>query len=203
MKYCIKCEQVKELSNFIKNNRPCKQCLSFAKKKYKDKYKERLKIKSKEYSKKNKEKITEYAKEWYLNNKEKKKAQRRLNYLNNKEKITKQISEYQSLNKQYLLEKQRERSRRERPKLNAKTAKRRAQKIQATPKWLTKEHFKYIEHLYLQAKELEKLDGIKRHVDHIIPLNGKNVTGLHVPWNLQILTAEENISKGNRLHSSF
>jgi hypothetical protein len=59
----------------------------------------------------------------------------------------------------------------------------------ATPKWVDREAIKMI---YLQARKEEK------HVDHIIPLNGKNVSGLHVAENLQLLSPAENVRKGNR-----
>lgn len=84
-------------------------------------------------------------------------------------------------------------------KNNAKAAKYRASKLKATPKWLTKSQLAEIANIYKQAKELEKETGLKHHVNHIIPLKGKNVCGLHTPWNLQILKAEENIRKSNKM----
>ena len=82
-------------------------------------------------------------------------------------------------------------------KVNAIKARRRARKLRATPKWLTQEQDLEIKLIYKTARELEDMDGVKRHVDHIVPLKGKDVRGLHVPWNLQILTAEQNLSKNN------
>lgn len=86
-----------------------------------------------------------------------------------------------------------------RGKTNAVEAKRRATKLLATPSWLTKEHLKQIEEFYIEAARLTKETGIPHDVDHIDPLQGKNVCGLHVPWNLQILTASENRKKGNKI----
>jgi hypothetical protein len=78
-------------------------------------------------------------------------------------------------------------------KAAAKAALRRASKLQATPKWLTRGHKIAIMGFYRRAKEL----GLT--VDHIVPLKGETVCGLHVPWNLQLLTLSENSSKSNSL----
>jgi hypothetical protein len=83
-------------------------------------------------------------------------------------------------------------------KVNAVTAKYHAAKIQRTLPWLSKAQFSEIKEFYVMAAELETIFPWKQCVDHIVPLQGKTVSGLHVPWNLQILPAKENISKGNR-----
>jgi hypothetical protein len=83
-------------------------------------------------------------------------------------------------------------------KFAAASSKRRATEIQATPKWLSYQQIKEINEFYTLAKTLNKQSGINYHVDHIVPLNGTNICGLHVPWNLQILTANENLHKSNK-----
>lgn len=80
---------------------------------------------------------------------------------------------------------------------NFLTSKRRAAKINATPKWLTQEQKTKIADFYWMAKDLQAVTGEVYEVDHIIPLQGKNVCGLHVPWNLQILPADLNRKKSN------
>ena len=84
-------------------------------------------------------------------------------------------------------------------KINKYSANRRATRLNATPAWLTDKHRAEMAAIYKEAVAMEKQTGILHHVDHIVPLKGENVSGLHVPWNLQILTATENMSKGNRI----
>ena len=69
--------------------------------------------------------------------------------------------------------------------------------MQRTPKWLTEDDHWMIEQTYKFAALRTKMFGFAWHVDHIVPLQGKLVSGLHVPWNLQVIPAAENISKNN------
>ena len=83
---------------------------------------------------------------------------------------------------------------------NALCAKRRGALLRATPPWITETQLNAMKEFYMLAQELAWLnqDGKPLHVDHIVPLQGKDVCGLHVPWNLQLLPRSGNIRKGNR-----
>jgi len=84
------------------------------------------------------------------------------------------------------------------PEMKAERQTRRnATKLHATPPWAD---FDAIQKLYALSKELTTETGIKHEVDHIIPLRGKNVTGLHVHQNLRVIPKAENASKGNRFY---
>lgn len=86
-----------------------------------------------------------------------------------------------------------------RAKLNAKAAKERGLRRKQTPKWLSSLQKEHILLFYEAAHNLSNELGIKFHVDHIIPIGGKEVSGLHVPWNLQIIKAEDNYKKSNKI----
>ena len=80
----------------------------------------------------------------------------------------------------------------------ARTNARRRRFRQATPIWLTAEQKQEIKNVYLEAQALRKATGKRFEVDHIEPLLGEEVCGLHVPWNLQILLKEDNLKKSNK-----
>jgi hypothetical protein len=77
--------------------------------------------------------------------------------------------------------------------------KRKAASKKATPRWLTSEERAQMASAYRMRADIEKSTGQIYHVDHIIPLRGETVCGLHVPWNLRLLDSVENMRKSNRL----
>jgi hypothetical protein len=86
--------------------------------------------------------------------------------------------------------------------VNAATAKRRSAKLNRTPKWTSETDLWMIKEIYDLAVLRTKLTGVKCQVDHIIPLQGELVSGLHVPSNLQVITAKENKIKKNKFEVS-
>lgn len=133
----------------------------------------------KDYAKRHKDRIKIYK----SRNKEKFSNNRKLYYLNNLEKERKNHSIWCKENK---------------AKCAGYTRKRDFYKNKAIL-LLSSLHLQQIDAFYTSALRLTELTGIKHEVDHIVPLKGKDVTGLHVPWNLQILTAIDNRKKGNRI----
>lgn len=80
---------------------------------------------------------------------------------------------------------------------NASYAKRRAAKIQRTPKWLTEHDYKVMKAYYSVAQMLTRVNNEAWHVDHGIPLQAELASGLHVPKNLVLMRGIENETKRN------
>jgi hypothetical protein len=69
----------------------------------------------------------------------------------------------------------------------------------ATPLWINADQKMQMRKLYLSAQEMTKITGERYVVDHIVPLINEAVCGLHVPWNLRVITQKENLLKSNKL----
>ena len=146
---------------------------------YRDKEKRKAYLKA--YCEANKDKISAKKKAYYEANKEKKKAY----YEANKEKRKVYDKAYYEANRAKYIERARFRAN----LLN---------KLQR-PSWY---NFKLVNKIYNKCRKLNKIAGfIKYHVDHIVPLQGENVSGLHVQDNLQIILAGVNLSKGNKFET--
>jgi len=121
----------------------------------------------------------------------------------NRDKLIEQKKlDYQANKERYLKNKQQYRKENS-GKINALNAARKVVIKQRTPKWLDEVGFERIQNEYKLAALLTKVTGSPWHVDHIIPLQGKNVSGLHVPSNLRVLQAAENISKKNKFEVEY
>jgi len=189
MKQCTKCKKIKELHQFSKDRSRkdglqlhCKQCLSD----YLKANKEKVLIVKRAYAIKKRVKIAEYMVHYNA-----------VNYERDGEKIRARTSRWKSEHKKEVAIQKLNWRLANPGKYAAYCAKRRAKKLKATPLCLNEEYHRQNEEFYIVAHELQWLSEESLHVDHIIPLQGENVSGLHVPWNLQILPKSLNGSKGN------
>lgn len=179
MKRCSKCNVDKPLNVFSKCaankdglHRWCKECSKAAKKEWYEKNAEAEKAKAMQYHYKNYEK--------------------------NKDRIIKKVIEWQQNNKEKYAAKSKRCYEKTKHIKFAWQALARAAKRNAVPKWINEELKQEIQKFYIEARSKTKETGINYEVDHIVPLMGENVCGLHVPWNLRVITRYENRSKANR-----
>ena len=144
--------------------------------------KENQKRLAKEWYARNKELAKERASEWQKENIERKREIRAKWRNTNQE-------QHSNYNKQWWSENKDKRA--------AYQGKRKATQLQRTPKWLTESDLRMIEAKYSLAAMLTRETGIIHHVDHIIPLQGKKVSGLHVFSNLRVIPGTDNVKKSN------
>jgi predicted Fe-S protein YdhL (DUF1289 family) len=162
----------------------------------------RLREKTQYYA--NPEQTKQRVKEKYQRHAEVLKAKRRAAYAENpeKEKISAKIrsAEWRKANPAHVGNKiaKTKWKRNNIGKVRADTVKRRAAKLQRTPAWLTVDDLWMLEQAYELAALRTKMFGFSWHVDHIIPLQGKLVSGLHVPTNVRVIPGVENVRKANR-----
>ena len=154
-----------------------------AHKRYSDNNKDKRNAYAKQYRKDNPEKIKVLAKDWAKKNPEKIKGY-----------AVKAVKAWNERNPDY----QSNFYKANKERYIAARARRRAAQESATPTWLTAIDKAMIQEMYDVSEARYIQTGIKHHVDHIVPINGKGVAGMHVPWNLQVITAHENLSKGWR-----
>ena len=187
-KECTKCGEVKPLEQIVKGRATCKVCKAADDKARYEKNKERILAQKKEYSARpdvrtaRKEREERYKKDPVV-------MEARREYFRNYDK--------DPVRRSKKLQKERESyhsSADKKAASHARVIKRRAAKMQRKPSWANEQ---LIAAYYKEAKRLEELTGIQFHVDHIIPLQGELVSGLHVETNLQLLPAHENLGKSN------
>ena len=169
------------------HNYECVECA----KEYKREYVKRTgDASTKKWRENNKEKVKETRKAYYHNNKDKFIASARKWKANNPDKVKKAFDKWLEENRGVFNMKSRERYR---------------MMKEASPNWSDKD---YIKDIYSNCAEwcsILKECGIstKFEVDHIVPINNKNVCGLHNEFNLQILSKTENLVKSNKLLEEY
>lgn len=200
-KCCRMCGECKPISEFNSNGQGylapyCKPCHVIYKREWKHKNRESVNAAAMRRYYEDKEKFLERKRRYYKNNRRQSYEQARNWRRNNHERAKANQRRYYDENKELYAESARKyaRTSKGRAALLFNNNKRRAAKLQATPVWADE---KAISIIYRKAAILRS-HGEDMHVDHIIPLQGKTVCGLHVAENLIIIPAAENIRKRNK-----
>tara|TARA_R110002012_G_scaffold76218_3_gene192455 strand:+ start:207 stop:788 length:582 start_codon:yes stop_codon:yes gene_type:complete len=136
--------------------------------------------------------------EWRQARPEEVKAKKAASYKANKDEVKAKVAAYRDANKEKIKIANRLRYLETKDAMRPKRAQIAAAKRQRQPKWLSNGDKKIMIAIYEESARLTKTTRIRHEVDHIVPLLGKLVSGLHVPANLQIITMKANRSKGNR-----
>ena len=157
----------------------------------------------KAYAQKNRIKAYERIKEWRAANPEKWKEQNKKYAKKHQDIITAKSIRWKKANPERAAEVSRKSRLKNKARVLATKAKYRASKRNKTPIWVDKEHLWLIKQAYELAILRTKQFGFLWHVDHIIPLNGVNVSGLHVIENIQVIPAAENLLKNNKYEIDY
>ena len=155
------------------------------------------------------EKSAIFQQKWRLNRPEKQKeyaqkyakqknAQSKIWRQNNKDRCAETQRNWNEKNKEKRNQLSKNWRERNKSAMTALKAKRRADILQRTPAWLTADDFWLIREAYALAKLRTVLTGVDWQVDHVVPLRGERVSGLHVPANLSVVPTGVNLKKGNR-----
>lgn len=188
--------------------------VSERKKRAKLKKHEEYKAKGRAYRNSNADALARKAKDRYSRDKEAILSKCRLYYARNKDKIVDRVSRYARENRAAVEEKRKKYAlnhieemkaywrewRKANPgKCLSYTRVRQTRKRNACPSWVDQAQLMAI---YEECARITAETGVEHHVDHTVPLAGKGVCGLHVPWNLQIITADANRKKHINFDSS-
>lgn len=223
VKDCLDCKQTKPIDEFYVKRRlksgassymsRCKTCYSRLSAGQYEKHKEARLARCREYRNENSERVAEYMRGYYQRNKDaiiqkcreyQSSAERKLadkirqsrRYEELRDEIRRRQNAYNATpeGRARQMERYKRHYERNQEYYTAKRAKRRAAELRAMPGWVDPKELLVF---FKMARELTRKTGVRHAVDHIVPLRGRNVCGLHVPGNLQVIPWHENAKKFN------